>query len=311
MGPLQPRAIRHQVQFAALSDFVVESAYGVPPPPSLRGSPPHPSLQRHPMTLLAPVVDVLKLELRVEDDIVILQLPADQSFESLRDLLKARLPAHPEVGGAMCRLDIGERAIALFDLRRLVSLLRDEFDLNVTGLYARTEQMRVFTQSQLKLRVFCNDPEPEDPGTEEEEQEEEIDLEELFEAPPPPNIPPRDHTDPRPAPDHHRTLHLQKTLRSGHACRFDGDVVVYGDVNPGAQIVADGNIVVLGTLKGMAHAGAGGEAGRFVIALNFAPHQVRIGEHILPDPDGAPGPRIAQVVEGQIAVDNYQGKAFR
>ena len=53
-----------------------------------------------------------------------------------------------------------------------------------------------------------------------------------------------------------QTLLIRSTFRSGESIHHYGDVVVLGDVNPGSEIKADGDIVVMGTLKGMPHAGA-------------------------------------------------------
>ncbi|HAN10665.1 MAG TPA: septum site-determining protein MinC [Clostridiales bacterium] len=69
------------------------------------------------------------------------------------------------------------------------------------------------------------------------------------------------------------------TLRSGQKVIYDGSVVILGDVNPGSEITATGNIIVLGALKGIVHAGCqGGKA--FVTALKMNPVQLRIGDII-------------------------------
>lgn len=68
------------------------------------------------------------------------------------------------------------------------------------------------------------------------------------------------------------------TLRSGQILESDTSIVVVGDVNPGAKIVAKGNIVVIGALKGTAYAGVDGDSNAFIIALAMEPTQVRIGE---------------------------------
>ena len=70
------------------------------------------------------------------------------------------------------------------------------------------------------------------------------------------------------------------SLRSGQAVNFQGNVVVTGDINPGAEIIAEGNIIVLGAIKGMVHAGSGGDTSCFVAALKFLPTQLRIADTI-------------------------------
>ena len=59
------------------------------------------------------------------------------------------------------------------------------------------------------------------------------------------------------------------TLRSGQQIESQTSLIVLGDVNPGAKVIAKGNIVVLGALKGIAYAGADGDPSCFVAALEF------------------------------------------
>lgn len=100
---------------------------------------------------------------------------------------------------------------------------------------------------------------------------------------------------------------VRYTIRSGMRIEYDGSVVVIGDVNPGGEIIASGNIVVLGTLRGMVHAGAGGNREAFVYALSLKPTQIRIAEAIARCPDDADdcvlSPEIATVKDGVIIVE--------
>jgi septum site-determining protein MinC len=68
------------------------------------------------------------------------------------------------------------------------------------------------------------------------------------------------------------------TLRSGQVIEHDGDVVVIGDVNPGAQIIASGDVYVMGNLRGSASAGAAGDRDAVVAATYFSPLQVKIAD---------------------------------
>ena len=70
------------------------------------------------------------------------------------------------------------------------------------------------------------------------------------------------------------------TLRSGQQIESQTSLIVLGDVNPGAKVIAKGNIVVLGALKGIAYAGADGDSGCFVAALEMDPVQIKIGDYI-------------------------------
>lgn len=70
------------------------------------------------------------------------------------------------------------------------------------------------------------------------------------------------------------------TLRSGQLLESDTSIIILGDVNRGAKVVAAGNIIVLGMLKGTVYAGANGNANAFVVALDMDPMQIRISEII-------------------------------
>jgi septum site-determining protein MinC len=85
-----------------------------------------------------------------------------------------------------------------------------------------------------------------------------------------------------------RSLVIKRTLRSGQGVHFPGHVVVLGDVNPGAEIIAEGDIFVFGTIRGIAHAGAKGDRKASVAALRLAPTQLRIADVISRAPDDSP-----------------------
>ena len=70
---------------------------------------------------------------------------------------------------------------------------------------------------------------------------------------------------------------IGRTLRSGTRIEFAGNVVVLGDVNPGAEVVAEGNVLVWGRVRGLIHAGVSGEESAFVCGLDLSAAQIRIG----------------------------------
>ena len=84
---------------------------------------------------------------------------------------------------------------------------------------------------------------------------------------------------------HNLTKFHKGSLRNGQKIEFDGSLVIVGDVNPGAEIKASGNIIVLGQLKGMAHAGCKGMADAFIAAVYMAPVQLRIADIITRFPE--------------------------
>ncbi len=102
---------------------------------------------------------------------------------------------------------------------------------------------------------------------------------------------------------------VRRTLRSGRTVHSTGHVIVYGDVNPGAEIIAAGDVIVWGKLRGNVHAGANGDESAVVCALDMTPNQLRIAGHITVSPPGKrrqPRPETATVRDNQIIVEAWQ-----
>ena len=93
------------------------------------------------------------------------------------------------------------------------------------------------------------------------------------------------------------TKYYRGTMRSGKLISYDGNVVVIGDINPGAEVEATGNIIVLGNVRGIVHAGAGGNKNASVIALNFTPTQLRIADVITRKAERHGGANTAHIPE--------------
>ncbi|MCM1339218.1 MAG: hypothetical protein NC191_06070 [Muribaculaceae bacterium] len=93
------------------------------------------------------------------------------------------------------------------------------------------------------------------------------------------------------------TLYLRKTIRSGQSISSDGNIIVIGDVNPGAEIIAKGDITVWGILGGIAHAGSDGNNFARIRALKLNPVQIRIGEVFARRPDTVNMPYIQKSSE--------------
>jgi septum formation inhibitor MinC len=103
------------------------------------------------------------------------------------------------------------------------------------------------------------------------------------------------------------TMYHRGTLRGGQSLQQLGNIVVIGDVNPGAELVASGDVVVFGALRGTAHAGAQGDSGARVFALELAPTQLRIGTLIAAEgqPVRDKEPEVAFVDGDRIAIAPY------
>ncbi len=103
---------------------------------------------------------------------------------------------------------------------------------------------------------------------------------------------------------------VQRTLRSGFKVQSPGHAIVFGDINPGAEVFASGNIIVWGRLRGVAHAGIDGDDQAFVAALEMAPTQLRIANTVAipPKQKGKLVPEVARVHHGQIVVEPWDIK---
>ena len=69
-------------------------------------------------------------------------------------------------------------------------------------------------------------------------------------------------------------------LRSGQRLEFEGSIVIIGDVNAGAEVIASENIVILGNLRGLAHAGAKGNKDAVIEASEIDAVQIRIADKV-------------------------------
>ena len=336
-----------------------------PPSPAIPGTPPRPpSFPRTAMTAAdeTPVGETPAVSYRRVDDVTVIDVPVDPEFTELRDWFRNGIPAvRDEIGGKPCRLNLGVRALQLFDLRRIINFLRDDFGMDVTGLYVSPDEVWAYAERELKLTLIphadstesddldLGEPVDEAPvedaeaGTTDGDASdgEGADLEDAplaqvaepepaEEAATEPATPARRIPGPRiETPKHDpldellgrgesagvRVHHAHRTLRSGTSIRFDGDVIVFADVNPGAQIIATGNVFVFGALRGMVHAGASGDESAIILGFDMRPTQLRLGRKIAisPHEEAAHGiqPTIARVRDGGLVLEPYRTRSTR
>lgn len=118
-------------------------------------------------------------------------------------------------------------------------------------------------------------------------------------------------------PDPLTTVHVeQRTVRSGEKIAAEGHVIVLGDVNPGAEVIAGSSIFVWGSLKGAAYAGVPDQTDAVIAALHLAPIQLRIAGHIARPPEtpttATTQPQLARVQRNSIVVESWdRGRAFQ
>ena len=195
--------------------------------------------------------------------------------------LEARLGASPSFfRGGRVALDVGTRELTRADIESARALL-DQHQVELWAVVSENPATEAATQ-KLGLVIDVGLPQPrEAEGTLEEEE--------------PPFV---------------EGLVVQRTLRSGQSLRYPGHIVVIGDVNPGAEVVAGGHIVVWGRVRGLVHAGALGDEEAVICALDLAPMQLRIAGHIARSPEDSrrqPVPEMAVVREGRIVAVPWHG----
>lgn len=101
-------------------------------------------------------------------------------------------------------------------------------------------------------------------------------------------------------------LVISKTLRGGQKVEYEGSVVIAGDVNPGAIVVAGGDITVLGACRGVVHAGAYGNRDATITADRLLAPQIRIAELISRAPDSlvkSDYEETARIVDGAVTIE--------
>lgn len=182
--------------------------------------------------------------------------------------------------GARLALDVGEQALKAVEL----SQLRNEISDHEMTLWAVLSQSPVTEQTAKTLGLET----------------------ELAKPRPRPETPPLE-TRLQQGDD---ALLLRRTLRSGFRLQHAGHVVLIGDLNPGAEIVAGGSVVVWGRLRGMVHAGAEGDENAVVCALDLSPTQLRIAGVIAVTPKrrGKAQPETARLANGQVLAELWDPK---
>lgn len=99
---------------------------------------------------------------------------------------------------------------------------------------------------------------------------------------------------------------VRHTIRSGQRLTHAGDLIIVGDVNPGATIMAGGDVMVFGWLRGTVYAGQPDDPNRTIYALRFDPSQVRIASVLaLGNSDGSGNPEKALIENGELVVNPW------
>jgi septum site-determining protein MinC len=206
-----------------------------------------------------------------------LMLAEDVPWDDVLSALRSQLERGTEFfHGAELTVDTGDRALEDAELAALLEVLRDH-GLQPATLATNSREGRNAGRSVgLQTRP----------------------------APRQPTVAPQRDNDPEGA------LLVMRTLRSGQVLRHHSHVTIVGDVNPGAEVIAAGSVLVWGRLRGTVHAGALGDTNAIVGALELMPGLLRIADLMSRTPDQPPdGPETARVKDGQIIVEPWEGRA--
>lgn len=214
---------------------------------------------------------------------LLLTLEPETPFSDLLSALAERLAEAPTFfRGASLTVDTSRRNLRVSERVQLEKLLA-YYQMSVTSL----EMMSAAREAKTTIALPVEEPFVEAPSG--------PPLQDTLQA----------QRDPR---DSHDTLFLRRTVRSGQAIHHPSNVVVLGDVNPGGEIVAGGDVLVWGVLRGMVHAGYPNNEFAMVCSLCLSPVQLRIAHLLSRPPEGfeaQPRPEVATIREGQIVVETW------
>ena len=103
-----------------------------------------------------------------------------------------------------------------------------------------------------------------------------------------------------------KMLVINKTLRGGQEIKTESSVMIFGNVNPGAQVIAGGNIDIRGKCFGFVYAGANGDETACIVADRLMPTQIRIADVIARPPDDmekSSQAERASIKDGHIVIE--------
>ena len=105
------------------------------------------------------------------------------------------------------------------------------------------------------------------------------------------------------------TLTVRVPVRSGQRVVTDGNVLILGDVHPGAEILAGQDVIVMGEARGMIAAGLTSGREAKVVAFQLRPSLLRLGDVVARFSGTGPswGAELARVQDGSIVVEPFTG----
>lgn len=212
---------------------------------------------------------------------IVVVMDSDTSFDEIKNQLEEKLKESARFfGNGTMAISFEGRNLDDEQQKELLNVISESSDLNIACIIDHDEKLtEIFKKSVEKIENIDDNKEDE---------------------PTPDSTPVVDV-------DKNTGKFFRGTLRSGQILESDTSIVVIGDVNPGASVSAGGNIIILGSLKGTVSAGMNGDEKAFIVALDMAPVQVRIGDTIARCPErqkkAKPETKIAYLNNGTIYID--------
>ena len=212
---------------------------------------------------------------------IVVVMDSDTSFDEIKNQLEEKLKESARFfGNGTMAISFEGRNLDDEQQKELLNVISESSDLNIACIIDHDEKLtEIFKKSVEKIENIDDNKEDD---------------------PTPDSTPVVDV-------DKNTGKFFRGTLRSGQILESDTSIVVIGDVNPGASVSAGGNIIILGSLKGTVSAGMNGDEKAFIVALDMAPVQVRIGDTIARCPErqkkAKPETKIACLNNGTIYID--------
>ena len=204
---------------------------------------------------------------------IVVVMDSDTSFDEIKNQLEEKLKESARFfGNGTMAISFEGRNLDDEQQKELLNVISESSDLNIACIIDHDEKLtEIFKKSVEKIENIDDNKEDEP------------------------------MTEPTAAVDKNTGKFFGQILES------DTSIVVIGDVNPGASVSAGGNIIILGSLKGTVSAGMNGDGKAFIVALDMAPVQVRIGDTIARCPErqkkAKPETKIAYLNNGTIYID--------
>ncbi len=198
---------------------------------------------------------------------IILVLDGDTPFESLKDEIAVKFQeASGFLGSSNMGLIVRGRKLSESEERQVIDIINDNSSLKIVCIIDEEADI----EKRFALAVSNATEEVESKATSEDE----------------PNI------EQAVLSNNNNALIYKGNLRSGQDISCEQNVVILGDVKPGANVVSYGSIFILGELRGNAFAGAGGDRNAVIMSLKLDPLQVRIADAIAISQDADKGPKL-------------------